>query len=82
VWTGDIDSVGDFEVINSYHLVDETLGHITVRNRVVKFLVPGDPLYDQAKGGAVSWLDYEWDMLRTHTCINTPYGPQCLATPA
>uniref|UniRef100_A0A7S4WFW9 Uncharacterized protein n=1 Tax=Alexandrium monilatum TaxID=311494 RepID=A0A7S4WFW9_9DINO len=75
---GQVDTVGDFEVINEYSFSDLERGRISVRNRVAKYLVPGDPLYHKAGGAAVSWLDYDWTMSRTGTCIDTPYGKQCL----
>lgn len=77
---GEIDSVGDFEVLNAYTL--QSPGHVTVQNRVVKYLVPGDPLFEEAGNQAVSWLDYAWDLRRTKTCIGTPYGEQCAAPAA
>lgn len=59
-----------------------------MQNRVAKYLVEGDPLYDDAKSQAwkllqapcweaVSWLDYSWHLQRLKTCIDTPYGEQC-----
>lgn len=72
---GEIDSVGDFEVLNAYTFL--SAGHVTVQNRVAKYLVPGDPLFEEAGNQAVSWLDYSWDLRRTKTCIGTPYGEQC-----
>ncbi|CAJ1357971.1 unnamed protein product [Effrenium voratum] len=72
---GEIDSVGDFEVINSYTLLEP--GHVTVKNRVAKYLVPTDSLFEESAGRAVSCLDYSWDLRRLQTCIETPYGEQC-----
>eukprot|EP00930_Biecheleria_cincta_P037063 TRINITY_DN25417_c0_g1_i1.p1 TRINITY_DN25417_c0_g1~~TRINITY_DN25417_c0_g1_i1.p1 ORF type:complete len:357 (+),score=63.93 TRINITY_DN25417_c0_g1_i1:67-1137(+) len=76
---GEVDTVGDFEVLNSYHLVDPD--RIVVRNRVAKYLVPGDPLFDEAADAAVSYTDYDWDMRRLGNCVDTPYGEQCLQVP-
>lgn len=74
---GEVDTVGDFEVINAYRLEEAGIARVSVRNRVVKYLVQGDELYKEAGDAAVSWLDYRWDMTRLKTCIETPYGEQC-----
>ena len=72
---GFVDSVGHFEVLNCYTPLAP--GEVKVQNRVAKYLVEGDPLYDDAKSQAVSWLDYNWHLQRLKTCIDTPYGEQC-----
>mmetsp|Transcript_31374 Transcript_31374/g.57596 ORF Transcript_31374/g.57596 Transcript_31374/m.57596 type:complete len:393 (-) Transcript_31374:35-1213(-) len=74
---GIVESVGDYEVLNRYTLVDEVRGVAIVQNRVVQYLVPGDALYDESRGRAVSLLDYEWNLTRVRSCIETPYGVQC-----
>eukprot|EP00929_Paragymnodinium_shiwhaense_P027272 TRINITY_DN16044_c0_g1_i2.p1 TRINITY_DN16044_c0_g1~~TRINITY_DN16044_c0_g1_i2.p1 ORF type:complete len:401 (-),score=68.54 TRINITY_DN16044_c0_g1_i2:351-1553(-) len=75
---GEVDSVGDYEIINEYKLLSGDGSRAAVRSRTVKYLVPGDELYEESKGRAVSWLDYDWDIERVKDCIDTPYGRQCL----
>ncbi|CAE7294000.1 unnamed protein product [Symbiodinium natans] len=77
---GELDSSGDFEVINAYSLIEP--GRVAVRNRVAKYLIPSDDLYKEAAGQAVSWADYLWDLKRLSTCIDTPYGQQCVSSEA
>jgi len=74
---GIVESVGDYEVLNRYTLIDEVRGLAMVQNRVVQYLVPGDALFDESRGRAVSLLDYEWNLTRVRSCIETPYGVQC-----
>lgn len=75
-FNGEVESVGDFEVITAYQSVSDE--KVRARSRIVKYLVPGDKLYEEAAGGAVSLVDYDWDMRRLSTCIATPVGSQCL----
>lgn len=72
---GELDSEGDFEVLNAYTLLEP--GRVAVRNRVAKYLIPADDLYKEADSRAVSWADYEWELRRLSTCIDTPYGQEC-----
>jgi len=72
---GEVESIGDFEVINAYQFVSDEI--VRVKNRVVKYLVPGDELYKEAANIGVSLTDYDWIMRRVSTCIQTPYGRQC-----
>jgi len=72
---GEVESVGDFEVITAYNALSDS--HVTARCRIVQYLVPGDKLYSEADGHAVSLIDYDWDMQRLSTCIETPFGEQC-----
>mmetsp|Transcript_2313 Transcript_2313/g.4840 ORF Transcript_2313/g.4840 Transcript_2313/m.4840 type:complete len:374 (-) Transcript_2313:27-1148(-) len=74
---GIVENVGDYEVLNRFTLLDDIRGTATVQNRVVQYLVPGDALYEEAAGRGVSLLDYEWNLTRVNSCIQTPYGPQC-----
>eukprot|EP00913_Durusdinium_trenchii_P021552 g20254.t1 len=90
---GEIDSVGRFEVLNdprrqtassgvAYRRLSPT--HITVKNRVAKYLVPEDELYEESQnqgrpnspGGELAGLclgfatsqDLHWDALRGAVC--------------